>query len=108
MTNTLKNDLYNQAFSYLGNQNNPPDIIIKNGDSIEVKKVQGNASGIALNSSYPKSKLYSDCSMITAHCKDCENWDIKDIFYIIGNTDDNDLKTLWFVYGLLCSRQSNL
>lgn len=26
------------VFSYLGNQNNPPDIILRNGDAIEVKK----------------------------------------------------------------------
>ena len=28
-----------KTFSYLGNQNNPPDIILKNGDAIEVKKI---------------------------------------------------------------------
>ena len=28
------------VFSYLGNQNNPPDLIIKQGDAIEVKKIQ--------------------------------------------------------------------
>lgn len=95
----IKNNLYNQAFSYLGNQNNPPDMILRNGDSIEVKKIQGKGSGIALNSSYPKSKLYSNSKMITKHCRDCETWDIKDIIYVIGNTDDNNLKTLWFVYG---------
>ena len=31
---------YNEVFSYTGNQNNPPDIILRNGDAIEVKKVQ--------------------------------------------------------------------
>jgi len=90
---------YNEIFSYQGNQNNPPDLILKQGDAIEVKKVQGNAATLALNSSYPKSKLFSDSSMITTTCRDCEKWDVKDIIYIIGNTDDNNLKTLWFVYG---------
>jgi hypothetical protein len=90
---------YNEIFSYQGNQNNPPDLILKNGDAIEVKKVQGNAATLALNSSYPKSKLFSDSSMITTSCRDCEKWAVKDIIYIIGNTDDNNLKTLWFVYG---------
>jgi len=90
---------YNEIFSYQGNQNNPPDLMLRNGDSIEVKKVQGNAQSLALNSSYPKSKLYSDCSMITEACKNCEQWTEKDIIYIVGNTDDNKLKTLWFVYG---------
>ena len=36
--NQEKDLLYSQNFSYLGNQNNPPDIIIKNGDAIESKK----------------------------------------------------------------------
>ncbi len=29
---------FNQEFSWLGSQNNPPDIMIKSGDAIEVKK----------------------------------------------------------------------
>ncbi len=90
---------YNEVFSYQGNQNNPPDIILQKGDAIEVKKVQGNAQTLALNSSYPKSKLYCDCAMITDACKTCESWVEKDIIYIVGNTDDTKLKTLWFVYG---------
>ena len=90
---------YNDVFSYTGNQNNPPDIILKNGDAIEVKKVQGNANALALNSSYPKAKLYSDSTMITSNCRNCEEWTEKDIIYIVGNTDDSSLKELWFVYG---------
>ena len=92
-------NVYNEVFSYTGNQNNPPDIILKNGDAIEVKKVQGNASALALNSSYPKDKLYADSTMITNDCRTCETWDIKDIIYIVGNTTDTHLKELWFVYG---------
>ena len=94
-----KNQKYSETFSYLGNQNNPPDMILKNGDAIEVKKNQGNAGSLALNSSYPKAKLYSDSSMIVEACKICEDWDVKDIVYVVGNTDDNNLKSLWFVYG---------
>lgn len=90
---------YNEVFSYTGNQNNPPDIMLKNGDAIEVKKVQGNANALALNSSYPKDKLYADSTMITNECKNCEKWDIKDIIYAVGNTTDTHLKELWFVYG---------
>lgn len=94
-----KISIYNEIFSYTGNQNNPPDIMLKNGDAIEVKKVQGNANALALNSSYPKDKLYSDSTMITANCKNCENWSVKDLLYAVGNTDDINLKELWFVYG---------
>lgn len=94
-----KLNAYNDVFSYTGNQNNPPDIILKNGDAIEVKKVQGNANALALNSSYPKDKLYADSTMITSNCRNCEQWNVKDIIYIVGNTTDTNLKELWFVYG---------
>ena len=49
-----KMQTYNQKFSWLGSQNNPPDIMIKGGDAIEVKKTQSANSSLALNSSYPK------------------------------------------------------
>lgn len=91
--------VYNEIFSYTGNQNNPPDIILKNGDAIEVKKIQGNSNALALNSSYPKDKLYADSTMITNECRTCENWATKDIIYIVGNTTDTNLRELWFVYG---------
>lgn len=95
----LRNQKVSETFSYLGNQNNPPDIILKNGDAIEVKKIQGKGSAIALNSSYPKSKLHSDDPKITDACRNCENWSTKDIIYAIGLTNDQNLKHLWLVYG---------
>jgi len=91
--------VYNQIFSYLGNQNNPPDIILRGGDAIETKKVQNPTSALALNSSYPKSKIYANSPMITTACKNCEQWTEKDIIYAIGHTDDAELKYLWLVYG---------
>lgn len=94
-----KNEIYSKYFSYIGNQNNPPDIIIKQGDAIEVKKIESLRSGIALNSSYPKDKLYSDSPMITTACRNCEDWREKDLVYVIGVSNDNKLKALWFVYG---------
>jgi len=94
-----KNEIYNKYFSYIGNQNNPPDIMIKKGDAIEVKKIESIKSDIALNSSYPKDRLYSDNPMITSHCRNCEDWKAKDIIYSIGVVSKNKLKVLWFVYG---------
>ena len=86
-------------YSYEGNQNNPPDLMLKNSDAIEVKKLQSKNSAIALNSSYPKAKLYADSPMITKACKECESWNVKDIIYAVGYTDDSTLKSLWLVYG---------
>lgn len=90
---------YEKVFSYLGNQNNPPDLIIKNGDAIEVKKIQSSGSALALNSSFPKAKLYVNSPMITKSCKECEEWDVKDIIYAVGHTTDDSINWLWMVYG---------
>ena len=94
-----RNERIAEVFSYLGNQHNPPDIILSGGDAIEVKKIQSKGTAIALNSSYPKNKLHSDDSKITDTCRECEIWNVKDIIYAIGVTDDTNLKHLWLVYG---------
>lgn len=94
-----KSKIYSKNFSYLGNQNNPPDIMIQKGDAVEVKKVENSLSAISLNSSYPKDKLYVDSPMITEACKNCENWREKDLLYSVGTVIDGKLKLLFFVYG---------
>ncbi|MEI8210191.1 MAG: NgoPII family restriction endonuclease [Methylococcales bacterium] len=94
-----RNQVFSEHFSYLGNQNNPPDIMICGGDAIEVKKMESNSSGIALNSSYPKDVLYANSPMLTEECKACETWTQKDLLYSIGVAPNGKLKSLWFVYG---------
>ena len=91
--------IISEIFSYLGNTNNPPDSILRGGDAIEVKKIENKSSSLALNSSYPKSKLYSNSSMITDACWNCEKWEEKDIIYTIGTCEKNKLTSLIFVYG---------
>lgn len=98
-TKEEKEDIYNQNFSYTSSQNNPPDLIIRNGDALEIKKIETIRSGIQLNSSYPKSKLYADSPMILPSCRSCEEWDVKDIIYTVGVVNKGKLKVLWFVYG---------
>jgi hypothetical protein len=96
-----RNIKYEKIFSYQGNQNNPPDIIIKGGDAVGIKKLEGkNPKTIPLNSSYPKDKLYADSSMITDECRNCEkDWKEKDIIYTVGIIQNKYLKSLCFVYG---------
>ncbi len=94
-----KNEIFSKEFSYIGNQNNPPDIMIRGGDAVEIKKIEGTTSGIALNSSYPKDRLYADSPMITEECRRCEDWTEKDILYSIGVVKNDTLKSLWFIYG---------
>lgn len=98
---TTKISTYNRIFSYGGGKNNPPDAILKDGDAIEVKKVEGIGS-IPLNSSYPKSKLHHDDTRISKDCRDIEggNWKEKDIIYAIGCVNKgNTLSSLVMVYG---------
>jgi hypothetical protein len=94
-------EIFQETYSYQGNKNNPPDLILKNSDAIEIKKLESHATAIALNSSYPKAKLYADSTMITSACRTCETWSEKEMLYAIGNVpkDTNQLKSLWLVYG---------
>jgi hypothetical protein len=87
------------TYSYQGNKNNPPDLMLRDSDAIEVKKLESKNSAIALNSSYPKAKLYADSPMITTACKNCEEWSIKDMLYAVGYVSQSNLKSLWLVYG---------
>lgn len=90
-----------RVFSYSGNQNNPPDFMIRGGDAIEVKKIESMNSSLALNSSYPKYKLFSNSTMITEACRRCENWEEKDIVYAVGVVPTNNrIKQLSFIYGM--------
>lgn len=94
------------CFSYLGNQNNPPDFMIRGGDAVEVKKIEGKVGRIALNSSYPKQKLKSSSKMITEACRKAETWNEKDNLYVVGELlPDKSIQHLWFVYGDCYSAQ---
>jgi hypothetical protein len=103
-----KEKKYEELFSFSGNQNNPPDFMIRNGDAIEVKKIEvknrkDSSAQIALNSSYPKSKLFSNDPQISLACRNCEKWTEKDIVYAIGvisNDNKKEILTrLWLIYG---------
>lgn len=94
-----RNIQISKHFSYLGNSSNPPDMMLKGGDAIEVKKIESKNSDLALNSSYPKAKLFSDSPMITTHCKMAENWTVKDMLYAVGIVNGGQLNALAFVYG---------
>jgi hypothetical protein len=97
-----KEELYSHSFSWLGNQNFPPDLIIKSDDAFEIKKIESlRPSTIALNSSHPKDKLYHDDLRITEACKKCDggNWKEKDLFYVVGCTQNGKVRYLFFIQG---------
>lgn len=95
----IKLEKLSRIYSYQGNKNNPPDLMLSSSDAIEIKKLESKNSAIALNSSYPKAKLYADSPMITTACRNCESWSIKDMLYAVGYVNQSVLKSLWLVYG---------
>lgn len=103
-SSSKRTKLLANTFSYLGNQNNPPDAILLNGDAIEIKKIESIGSSLALNSSYPKRQLHSSDPMLSTACRNCEDWTKKDLIYSVGVVRDNHLRALAMVYGdLYCA-----
>lgn len=100
MSGTERLERISSVFSYLGNNSNPPDAMLKHGDAIEVKKIESDNAALALNSSYPKHTVLSSSSMISSACKTAEDWTEKDIIYAVGVVKQNHLKHLCMVYGL--------
>ncbi len=96
-----KEEGYSKVFSWFGNQNHPPDMIIKNSDAFEIKKIESQKSSLALNSSPPKDKLLASDVRITKDCRNCEanEWKEKELFYVIGHTKSSKLKYIFFIHG---------
>lgn len=100
MNETEKLIELSKVFSYLGNNSNPPDAMLRGGDAIEVKKIESNNSALSLNSSYPKQALSCNSPMISNSCRNAEEWTQKDIIYAVGVVNNNSLHHLCMVYGL--------
>ncbi|UUV99912.1 NgoPII family restriction endonuclease [Vagococcus luciliae] len=90
---TQKDNIDN-CFSYIGNDSNPPDAMLKNGDAIEVKKIESRGSQLQLNSSSPHRFLTSKDNKITSKAKEAENWNKKEMIYAVGWVKNNILKEL--------------
>jgi NgoPII restriction endonuclease len=97
--------LLDKYLSFQGAANNPPDAMYRggnDGDAFEVKKSENKSSGsLDLNSSHPYSHLTSDLSRIAREARECEEWDKRDIFYVVGNVLTSQQKNnwIWFVQG---------
>lgn len=92
---------YGGIFSWTGNQNNPPDLMLAGGDAFEIKKIEGIKATLALNNSPPRDKLGSDDPRISKGCKEAEEWAEKDLFYVVGCIDKKEkaVKYVFFVQG---------
>lgn len=98
--------LRDPVVEFKGGKNWPPDLLIRNGAAIEVKKVE-TISEIQLNSSFPsryltpESRISNECKEILRQSKN------RDIVYVIGHvemaskedTTLSYLRNLSFVYG---------
>ena len=98
--NLTRRNKWSEVFSYTGNTSNPPDAMLRNGDAIEIKKIETDRAQLALNSSYPHQKLYSTSEMISEACRNAEEWSEKDMIYCVGTVKKNQLTNLVMVYGL--------
>lgn len=83
---------WSEIFSYTGNSANPPDLMLKGGDAVEVKKIESPDAAIALNSSYPKHTLKNSSPLISRACREAEDWTEKNIIYAVGVVSGNNLK----------------
>lgn len=101
LTGTAYQKKIEEVFSYQGSAGKPPDLMIRGGDAIEIKKLQSRDSQIQLNSSFPKNKLHADDSRISSEAKNAERWTEKDILYIVGNVDakSKTVRSMWWIYG---------
>lgn len=101
LTGTAYQKKIEEAFSYQGSASKPPDLMIRGGDAIEIKKLQTKDSQIQLNSSFPKNKLHIEDSRVSSEAKNAEVWTEKDILYVVGNVDAKakTVKSMWWVYG---------
>ncbi len=108
---SVKAAKYASAFSWEGSRTRIPDLILKNSDAIEIKKVESVDAPLQLNSSYPKAKLKADTN-IKKECRNCESlpWIEKDIIYVVGHLPKKTKKlaAIWLVYGAVYAAEEEV
>jgi hypothetical protein len=94
-------DRYYGVFSYIGNKNKPPDMIIQDGDAIVIKTIKTYKGSFTINNSPPKDRLMWNDPWIIENCRmiDGGQWNSKDIFYVIGWIEKRRMKYLNFIQG---------
>lgn len=105
-----KQKVYENYLSYLGEKNHPPDFILRNGEAFEVKKTTSKAGSVQLNSSHPHKTLESSYEKLSEKCRNCEDWNVKDLVYIIGRVPkgSSDLDFMWMFYGDCWAAENSL
>lgn len=94
-------DRYNGLFSYSGSKTQPPDMIIRGGDSLVIKTIKTYKGSFTINNSPPKDRLMWNDPWIIKNCRriDGGQWTSKDLFYVIGWIEKRRMKYLNFIQG---------
>lgn len=90
---------FEATFSWLGNSSNPPDLLLRGGDAVEVKKLSPASRTIQLNSSNPKDRLWADDPRVASGAVAAEDWVARDMAYWIGTVSGRTLQGMWVVFG---------
>jgi hypothetical protein len=89
-----------KILSYEGSSTKPPDIMIRGGPAIEVKKLEStNAGEIQLNSSPPRSIVRVNDPRITEACRRAESWKEKNVLYCVGYVEKIKLVAVTIIDG---------
>jgi hypothetical protein len=103
-------DRYNGVFSYIGNKNKPPDMIIHGGDALVIKTIKTYKGSLTINNSPPKDRLMWNDPWIVKNCRriDGGQWNSKDLFYVVGWTEKKRIKYLFFIQGCCFIPEQNV
>lgn len=119
--NYVKN-LFGNSFSYIGNPANTPDLMLREGDAIEIASVRCQLEGekffqcddkkitetdspvgdVLLNNVPPMQFLDKFNPLISKKCRESGDWGRnrqRDIIYVVGVLEENRLRCLSMVYG---------
>jgi hypothetical protein len=96
-----KPKLNDEIFSYLGNKNKPPDMILKGSDALIIKTIKTTKGSLTITNNPPKDRLTWKDPWIIKNCRNVDGgqWHSKDIFYVTGWIERGKIKYLYFVQG---------
>lgn len=93
---------YKNYLSWLGDSKHFPDMIVRGGEGVEIKKLSTFAN-LPLNSSFPKNYIYPDTQNLPTEIID-SSWTQKNVVYATCNVPKKNnsqakCSTVWLAYG---------
>lgn len=101
-------DRHREIFSFVSNNAEIPDFMLRGGDVVEIKTVRLKSgeydpvkcSPIEFNTVFPRQKLFFDDPLVTDECRRAESWYEKDVVYVVGALKRRQLIHLCMIYGV--------